>query len=326
MSNSGLHMPDSSRVQKLNADAAAWLARANAGSWTTEDQAQLEAWLAQSRAHRVAYWRLEAAWSEAARLAALRPTEQPVEAVRRFPAMLMRIAAVVGIAAMLGTLGANYLLTPPIKTYTTGIGGHETLKLSDGSRIELNTNTQVRLARIDGKRQVWLDRGEAYFQVKHDPAHPFVVIAGARKITDLGTKFLVRDDRKTIEVALLQGRVRFDNGNKTGPLKTVALKPGDVVMASADSVSVTKQPIKKLENELSWRQGLLVFNYTTLADAAAEFNRYNAKKIVVADPDAARMTIIGEFPVNGVDLFGRVATRILGVRVEDRTNEIVISR
>jgi len=324
MSNSGLHMPDSSRVQKLNAEAAAWLARANAGNWTTEDQAQLEAWLAESRAHRVAYWRLEAAWSEAARLAALR--HPPVEGVRRFPAILIRVAAVAGIAAMLGAVGANYLLTPRTNTYSTGIGGHETLKLSDGSRIELNTNTKVRLAKVDGTRQVWLDRGEAYFQIKHDPAHPFVVIAGARKIIDLGTKFLVRDDKKTIEVALLQGRVRFDNGNKTGPLKSVALKPGDVVMASADAVSVTTQPIKKLENELSWREGLLVFNYTTLADAAAEFNRYNAKKIVVADPDAARLTIIGEFPVNGVDLFGRVATRILGVRVEDRNNEIVISR
>lgn len=326
MSDNALHMSDASRVQKLNAEAAAWLARANAGNWTTEDQAQLEAWLTQSRGNRVAYWRLEAAWSEAARLAALRPAEAPVESARRFPAMLIRIAAVVGVAALLGVVGANYVLTPPIKTYSTSVGGHETLKLSDGSRIELNTNTQVRLAQVDGKRQVWLDRGEAYFQIKHDSAHPFVVIAGARTITDLGTKFLVRDDKKIIEVALLQGRVRFDNGNNTGPLKSVALKPGDVVMASVDSVSVTKQPIKKLENELSWRQGLLVFNYTTLADAAAEFNRYNAKKIVVTDPDAARLTIIGEFPVNGVDLFGRVATRILGVRVEDRNNEIVISR
>ena len=324
MSSTGLHMPDVSRSERLNAEAAAWLARVNAGNWTDQDQAQLDAWLAESRGNRVAYWRLEAAWSEAARLAALR--HPPVESGRRLPIMLVRVAAVVGIAAILGAVGANYLLTPRMGTYSTGIGGHETLKLSDGSRIELNTNTQVRLAKVDGTRQVWLDRGEAYFQVKHDAAHPFVVIAGARKITDLGTKFLVRDDAKTIEVALLQGRVHFDNGGHTGPLQSVSLTPGDVVMASAASVSVTKQPLKALESELSWRQGLLVFNYTTLADAAAEFNRYNAKKIVVADPAAARLTIIGEFPVNGVDLFGRVATRILGVRVEDRNNEIVISR
>jgi transmembrane sensor len=324
MSSSGLHMSDLSRTQNLNAEAAAWLARVNAGNWADEDQAKLDAWLAQSRGNRVAYWRLEAAWSEAARLAALR--HPPVETGRRLPIMLVRIAAVVGIATILGAVGANYLLTPRIKSYATGIGGHETLKLSDGSRIELNTNTQVRLAKVDGTRQVWLDRGEAYFQIKHDPAHPFVVIAGARKITDLGTKFLVRDDTKNIEVALLQGRVRFDNGGHTGPLQSVALTPGDVVMASAESVSVTKRPVKELESELAWRRGLLVFNYTTLAGAAAEFNRYNAKKIVVTDPAAARLTIIGEFPVNGVDLFGRVATRILGVRVEDQNGELVISR
>jgi transmembrane sensor len=326
MSSSGLQMHDISRAQKLNAEAAAWLARAGADTWSDQDQTQLDAWLAESRGNRVAYWRLEAAWSEAARLAALRPTAAQVKSGPRIPMLLVRVAAVVGIAAILSAIGANYVLTPRVNSYSTGIGGHETLKLSDGSRIELNTNTQIRLANVDGTRQVWLDRGEAYFQIKHDAAHPFVVIAGARKITDLGTKFLVRDDTKNIEVALLQGRVRFDNGGHAGPLQSVSLRPGDVIMASAESVSVTRRPVKELESALAWRRGLLVFNYTTLADAAAEFNRYNAKKITIADPAAARLTIIGEFPVNGVDLFGRVATRILGVRVEDQNGGLLISR
>lgn len=325
MSDEMLHSSGTSHAQMLNEEAASWLARANSGNWTSEDQENLDAWLAQSRGHRVAYWRVEAAWSEAARLVALRPIEAQVEPQRHLSPLLMRIAAVIAVMAIFGAVGANYLLAPESKIYTTGIGGHEILKLSDGSQIELNTDTHVRLGSVGNTRKVWLDRGEAYFQIRHDPAHPFVVIAGARQITDLGTKFLVRDDKKNFEVALLQGRARFDNGGK-GPLQSVALTPGDVVMASAESVSVTRQPVVQLESELAWRQGLLVFNYTTLADAAVEFNRYNAKKIVVADPSAARLTIIGEFPVNGVDLFGHVAKRIFGVRVEDRGSKIVISR
>jgi transmembrane sensor len=324
MNQAQLH---SSRARNLNADAAAWLARANAGNWGSEDQAALEAWLAASRANRVAYWRLEAAWMEAARLAALHPVKPQIEiAPPRFLPLLLKIAAVALVVAMLGVAGANYLFTPHIRTYATTLGGHETLKLADGSRIELNTDTVVRLASIDGERKVWLDRGEAYFQIKHDPAHPFVVFAGQHKITDLGTKFLIRNDSNDIEVALFEGRARFDNGGRAGPLRTLSMAPGDLVMATADSVSVTKRPLQALGDELSWRQGLLVFNYTTLADAATEFNRYNAKKLVIADPQAARLTIIGKFPAGDVELFGRVAKKILGVRVEDHDDEIVISR
>ena len=77
--------------------------------------------------------------------------------------------------------------------FSTEVGGHETVTFSDGTRIELNTNTVLRARMTTAQRTVWLDKGEAYFQVKHDPAHPLTVIAGHR-VTDLGTEFLVRDD------------------------------------------------------------------------------------------------------------------------------------
>jgi transmembrane sensor len=104
------------------------------------------------------------------------------------------------------------------------------------------------------------------------------------------------------------------------------LTPGDVVVATAEKVTISRKTESRLANELAWRRGLLVFNYSTLADAAAEFNRYNAKKIVVSDSAAARLTVMGKFPANNVDLFGQVAKSVLGVRVEDRGNELVITK
>ena len=72
--------------------------------------------------------------------------------------------------------------------------------------------------------------------------------------------------------------------------------------------------------------GLLIFKYTSLADAAAEFNRYNRQKIVIADPDAARLQIIGTFPANEVDAFIEVAQSVFRLHVEHRGDEIVLSR
>ena len=60
-------------------------------------------------------------------------------------------------------------------TYATAVGGHKTLTLGDGSEVELNTDTIVRMPKVAGQRQVILDKGEAYFQIKHDAENPFIV-------------------------------------------------------------------------------------------------------------------------------------------------------
>jgi transmembrane sensor len=82
-----------------------------------------------------------------------------------------------------------------------------------------------------------------------------------------------------------------------------------------------------LSNALGWRRGVIVFDHTTLADAAAELNRYNHQQIVVADPAAALMRIDATLPVNGVEAIVRVAQDVLGVRAhKDRNGRIVITR
>ena len=71
---------------------------------------------------------------------------------------------------------------------------------------------------------------------------------------------------------------------------------------------------------------MLVFKHTTLADAAAEFNRYNREKLVIADPAAAKLTIDGTFPTNDVGAFTDAAQTIFGLQVKNHGDEIVISR
>jgi len=316
----------SPKAQSVNEIASAWLERVNAGNWTEQNQTELDAWLAVSSAHRAAYWRLEDAWSNAARLNALRkPMRQPISAQRSFSMLAMARAAVfIAIVGTLGAVGVKSLTSPQTHTYTTGLGGRETLALSDGSRIEMNTNTTLRVTTNARARTVWLDKGEAYFDIKHDAAHPFVVFTAGHRITDLGTKFLIRQNNDRIEVALIEGKARVDSSD-AAKAQSAILTPGEVAIATADRLSVTQRPAAKLANELSWRQGQLIFSETTLADAVAQFNRYNTTKLVVGDSTVAQMKINGTFPTNGTEMFARVTKHILQLRAEKHGDEIVIS-
>jgi transmembrane sensor len=172
---------------------------------------------------------------------------------------------------------------------------------------------------------VSLEKGEAYFEIVHNAAHPLVVLAGRQRITDLGTKFLIRTNSDQIRVALVEGRAQFDttDGRLQPP---VLLTPGDVLVKSASAIVVTKETGRTLAGELSWRHGMLVFLHTPLADVARELNRYNSEKIIIADAGVARLTMNGSFPANSLSSFTDTARDVFGLRVETRGSEIVISR
>jgi len=313
----------------IDARAAEWLQRRQFWNWSDQDQADLDAWLAESLVHQVAYWRLYAAWDRLERAVALRGSAHERTSIigrKRIGALLAKVAVGVAMVATVGAGAMFFLSDPSRQTYATALGDHEIVTLADGSQIELNTDTVVQASVGPIERRIWLDKGEAYFQIKHDPTRRLVVIAGDHRIVDLGTKFLVRRDARQLEVALVEGRAQFESSDAWTQEHSAVLLPGDVVVASANSVSVTRKPMQKLSAALGWRQGVLVFNYASLADAAAEFNRYNREKIVITDPAVARMTIAGTFPTNGIRLFGAAAQRVFGLSVERRGDEIVISR
>jgi transmembrane sensor len=314
-----------SRRQEIRAEAADWFARAHSGAWCGADQENLDAWLGQSASHQAAYWRLEGAWMEAARLAVLRASESPAT-TRRAILTPVRIAVAALFVAVIGVAGYSTLSSPPMERFTTPVGGHRTLALSDGSQIELDTDTVVRVAMTNDRRTVWLDRGEAYFRVNHNAARPFAVMVGDHRIIDLGTKFLVKQGDGSVEVTLLEGRARLEAGGGLLPVRSIELSPGDVATASAESMAVAKKPAKMLANELGWRRGVLVFEGTSLADAAAQMNRYNTQQIVIADSSIARRAIDGTFPVHAVPQFTEMAQAIFGFRVEKKGNQTLISR
>ncbi len=323
------------RTASLNAleideTASEWLERRDFGSWGDRDQQEFDIWFAQSLAHRIAFVRLEAGWKRTERLTVLqspmRPIGSAVSGRDSWPKSFKLAAALFAVAVIGGGL-AFYADKPAQVTYATGLGDREVLSLADGSQIELNTDTSLRTTVTSGRRTVWLDKGEAYFRVKHDAAHPFVVIAGRRRLTDIGTEFTVRRDVARLRVAVLEGSVRLDSDHSLQAGRQAAiLKSGDTAVATATALSISRKAPKALADELGWRRGVLIFNQTSLSEAAAEINRYNRKKLVIADPVTGRLKIGGTFPKNNVDAITAAARELFGLHVEDRGNEIVVTR
>jgi transmembrane sensor len=323
-----------SSAMDIEERAAHWLVRRQEPQWNAADQAELDAWLHESTLHEVAFLRLEYGWNKVDRLTVLRRPPVPrqeIEEARpaparrsaRRPLAWLAAAAVVILSVALLYAYAD-LFTRDL--YATSIGGHEIVPLPDGSRIELNTDTRVRTSFSAQTRSVWLERGEAYFDVARDPSRPFVVYAGNRRVTVLGTKFSLRldPDANRVQLAVAEGRVQLEELRVSEPAPPMIAIGGEKVIAEGTSLRVESRSGKILATDLSWRQGLLTFDQTTLAAAADEFNRYNRKQLVI-EPAAAQIRIGGSFEAANVDGFVRLLHDGFGLKVAESDSEILIS-
>lgn len=308
--------------------ASGWLQRQRFFDWNEEAQTELDEWLGQSLAHKLAYWRLEAAWDRTERLKVLRAAEKPATqaAPRHANRWVFALGAVAALAVVVAVVSTQTLPRSVVtQTYATAPGGHKTITLTDGSQIELNTSTVLRVA-AENPRNVWLDKGEAYFQIRHNEANPFVVIAAGHRVTDLGTEFLLRSTNSRVSLSLIEGRARIDSINPDMQPHSAVLSPGQVAVATADSLSTSTRPAVELNNELGWRRGIVVFHHTTLDAAVAEFNRYGNEKLVVADDTVGALMLNGTFPTHDTQAFIRVAQQVLHLKVQKDGNRLVLSR
>lgn len=314
----------------IEQQAAEWLMRREEPEWSAVDEAGLDAWLQESMAHKAAFWRLEHGWRQADRIGALgRDVSEPTVS-RRWTKRWWPIAAAASLSGLLvlGGIEVNRPTPAPTVTafhFSTPIGVRRTIPLVDGSKVELNTATIVRAALNKTRREVWLDKGEAYFEVAHLAGRPFVVHAGTRTVTVLGTKFAVRRDGEKVTVSVIEGRVRIDDAAQPNEVPTAIITAGDVAIAQGSSTLLSAKSEEHVAAALGWRDGILNFDHTSLAEAAAEFNRYNSKQIVITDEEASEIRIGGTFRVSNVDAFVRLLHEAYGLRVTSTSNEVMLS-
>ena len=314
----------------IEEEAARWVAREDR-ELTAEERAELASWLKETP-HRVAYLRLRSAWDRSARLAVLRGLSGYRARLSHWPHARPALAAAAAVLVLSGAAFGAWRVYQALENattqevvYATQAGERPIIHLADGTQIQLDANSRLHATISTANRVVTLEKGDAYFEVTHDADRPFVVMAGKHRISDLGTKFSVEKDGDDIRVVVTEGRVRVDNLNTLTPESPIFADRGNVVVAKADEMLLTTTTLQDLSDDLSWRDGRLIFNQQSLAEAAREFNRYNSRKLVVVG--AARdIKIGGSFRADNMDIFVGLIQKPLGLTADDRGDRIILSK
>ncbi len=347
----------SSESRQIEQTAAALLARRDAGEWSNRDESALQAWLAKSPAHRVAFLRMEAAWKETARLKTLAAgstharvpprgewarspyfatpighapavarRSAPRSRARRWPTVAAMAASLLVVAGIAGGLlwwrNAGHV---EYGSWQTAVGGRQVVHLTDGSTATLASDSDLHAAFARHERNLDLVRGEAFFEVAHDRKRPFVVHANGYRVIAVGTRFDVRRSDDGVRVVVMRGVVRLQS-SRDSAASTTDLPAGSIALVNHDNLVVRHVPLAEVAQYLSWRDGYVVFHDTPLADAIQEFNRYNNHKITIADPALDELRVGGNFRLDNSAAFVRLMQEVFPVRAEERGDTVLLSR
>ncbi len=287
-------------------------------------------WLRADPRHAQAYDEAQATWE---RLAALRGDEDLLALKRDRLAELHRqqqrrgwgLRVLTAAAVLVMSLAGGYVaylrpagVSPPV-LHATALGERRTERLSDGSQLVLNTQTQVQVRYARRQREVEVLHGEAQFDVAPDAGRPFVVKAGQGVVTALGTRFQVRRDAQVREtrITLLEGSVEVATGTQRR-----VLHPGEQArLPEAGGLTVAVIDPESVEG---WLDGWLRFRATPLAQVIAEVNRYASRKLRLGSPELAGVEMNGTFRAGESETIAAAAAMILPVRVDDSGPDIVL--
>lgn len=248
--------------------ASEWFVRLRAPSVAQATLREFSLWLAESPAHQDAFdavaRQFEGAGTPPAKVIPLSPRRL----TRRW---LWGVAAAACLALAIVTL------LPGGEAYRTAIGEQLAVQLEDGSEVRLNTDSHMRVRLSEARRDVRLERGEAFFRVAKDAGRPFVVTAGDVTVTAVGTAFNVYRSPEGIRVALAEGKVRVAADADA----QYDLLPGEVLLLAASGAERAEVPPSKIA---PWRRHMLVYEDVRLEDLVADLNRYLPARMTVDEP------------------------------------------
>jgi transmembrane sensor len=320
-------------MSDIDDQALEWVARQSARELEPDEQARFEAWFAAHPRHQGAYLRARAIQHSLGQLTvqhSLRPSAEhlkeereaepePVAAPRR--GFMLSGALAAGLAAV----SAGVLL-PRLFGQTeirTAKGEFRKVPLADQSVATINSASHLEVQMEATRRRILLKQGEAWFDVAKDKTKPFIVEAGAVRVRAVGTAFGVRRHKGGAEVFVTEGVVEvWSDAGSAGKRQLVAGEHAYVAQEAA-AIEVAAQP-DEVERRLAWRDGKLVFQNEPLSEAVADFNRYNTRQIVIADPALARKPLVGQYRIDEPELFADDVRALLNVPVTITEDQIQI--
>lgn len=318
-----MHPPE--KDDRLRAAARSWIIRV-----AEEPGAEpaCAAWRAEQPAHEHAWQEASTIWRQAAMLGALDRPDWRAEidgltqpAWRRYAPWAMAASVVLAVGA---TFYMHNLPDFETQTRTAEI---RKMSLSDGSRVTLAAASGMAVSYHDSGRRVVLDHGQAFFEVAHDRARPFTVVAGNAEIRVTGTKFDVRRVGDDIQVVVLEGRVEVRKRSLLPSL--MAGTPDRVLTAGfrselAPGASRFSEEAQTQVPAGEWRTGRLYYSEAPLSDIIADVQRYSTTPIRIDDPAVARLKVTTSFRANRLQAFLDDLQESLPIRQRRTANGIII--
>jgi transmembrane sensor len=292
--------------QQIDQEAAAWVAKLNAHTVSGEDRQQFNAWVAQSPAHRQAFFAMRKHWQHLGQAA--QDSAEPLALPSKTYKPWMLAAASVLLAVTL-SLFYPQLQDALLADMVTAVGDHKTLHLEDGSTLHLNTDTAVAFDFSLQQRTIRLLHGEAEVIVAHDPSRPLVIVSGHHESRALGTDFSVARVHETCTVTVFESTVQVSEHNDVIGL----LKPGDQLQISDNNPQPLKTTVN-LKEANAWRGGKLTFTARPLQSVIAEINRYRSGHLFLLNNSAANRPVSGVFEISQLDQSLMVIADILGLK------------
>lgn len=275
------HLAPSPDVRRA---AQAWVVRLTSGDVQPGDVEAARAWCAQAPEHQQAFVEARRLWALSGQL--------PAPPRRRAPARQWALASaavlVLGVGVTLawqGQWGADY---------RTGVGERRVVALADGSRISLDAESAVDVELTAHARRITLRKGEAMFEVAHDPARPFTVQAGEVQATALGTVYAVSREGAAVDVVVKRGRVAVSDAQDR-----VELAAGEAIERQ-DGRLGTRHGLD-VDSALAWQQGRLVFEQAPLAQVLKVLERYRPGWLVIGDEQLRGLKVSGTFQLDRLD-------------------------
>lgn len=326
--------PNTLELRAIRAQAAVWVTDLHGPERSRELEAGVRRWLAEDPRHAQAFELATEAWQRSGNLPAHLEEPRPAVPLAASPRMRHSPRAtrfgLAGAAALtLVVAAAFYLLKDP--SLSTGYAEQKTVELSDGTEVTLNANSRVSIDYTDRVRQVTLHRGEALFNVTKHQSRPFVVIIGSRKVIALGTSFEVRREETTdhgFTVTLIEGHVAIEplaapDLLPVEPIDAVLLNPGQRLRVAANSADSVDSPA--IDKVTAWRRGQLIFEDTSIREAAKEFNRYGKRRLAIDPSVSEELRVGGVFRIGDPDSFAQAMANAYQLRIIENTDEIKLT-
>lgn len=319
--------------QELDAAAAEWLTTLDRDEVAPEDALAFHQWMAESDQHKAAFERISKFWDGLERLEELQ--DIALSAFESHPSRRNWLSVKNGLsiaASVLILIGATLMVrlyTAQLPdTYVTEIGEQRTIRLSDGSEVQLNTDSHIEVTIDKSSRRIRLARGEAHFVVATDPQRPFSVFAGNGVFTAVGTAYTVRlRPSSAVEVTVSEGRIAMAAERQDPHVIEIAassdqMAHGVVLTAGQNAVFTDKvEAIAEispgdLTRRASWRYGLLAYEGEPLSEVIADISRYTEMTIEITDDELQSLPVGGTFRVGEIDALFDALEVTFGLRVE----------